>query len=470
MTVLVRRSPEPAHLIALVIGLCGGLVALAPTPLHTFAVMAVASVLLTAWWSVRTPQRWLMLLFTALLLTPPLPVELGGSGPHIGLPVAAFGLFIGLLRAREWHAPKGLLSLAFAAFIAVLIGSTAFALLYSGPVIAAASLARIVLLSISLYVFLYTYNGPRAPGSDALGEARYVFLAALVAALFACVDFYYQFPAPAGYAEQFIWLTDGVFRRAQGLFYDASTLGNFCVFFLVMILAALVRPREQAPCSRVVLGLGGVVFSAALILSYSRASLAGLLVAILALLVTVRVRIWRTLVAAAACLTMAALIASFTMPALSEMYWLRVRGSVEYIWSSPDGILSGRLTSWGTLLDFLAREPWYAILGIGYKTLPYSDVAGQSVVADNTYLGLLVETGILGLAAFAVLNATLLRTAFRAARSPRPKAAFFGTWIFCFWCGQLVQMLSGDLMTYWRVLPIYFWVLATSAREAGAEA
>jgi O-antigen ligase len=456
--------------MALLIGLCAGFVALAPTPWYTLAVMAVAGVLLVAWWALCAPHRWLMLLFFALLLTPPLPVDLGGSGPHVGLLVAAFGLFIGVLRAREWHALKGLLPLAFAAFIAVLTGSIAFALLYSGPVIAAASMARIVLLSISLYVFLYTYNGPRTLGFNPLREARYLFLAALVGALFACVDFYYQFPAPAGYAQQFVWLTDGVFRRAQGLFYDASTLGNFCVFFLVMILAALVLPREQAPCSRVLLGLGGVVFSAALILSYSRGSLVGLVVAILALLVTVRVRIWRTLGVAAACLTVAALIADVTMPALSDMYWLRVRGSFEYIWSSPDGILSGRLTSWGTLLDFLAREPWHAILGIGYKTLPYSDIAGQSVVADNTYLGLLVETGILGLTTFLILNAMLLRTAFQAARSSGPRAAFFGAWIFCFWSGQLVQMLSGDLFTYWRVLPVYFWVLATAAREAGGEA
>jgi O-antigen ligase len=411
-----------------------------------------------------------MLLFFVLLLTPPLPLELGGSGPHMGLAVAAFGLFIGVLRAREWRARMGLLPLAFAAFIAVLTGSIAFALIYSGPAIATASLARIVLLSISFYVFVYTYNGPRTLESDPLREARYLFLAALAGALFACVDFYYQFPAPAGYAQQFVWLEDGVFRRAQGLFYDASTLGNFCVFFLVMILAALVRPREQAPCSRVLLGLAGVVFSAALILSYSRGSLLGLLVAILTLLVTARMRSWRTLAAAFACVAVAALIAGVTMPALSDMYWLRVRGSFEYIWSSPDGILSGRLTSWGTLLDFIAREPWCAILGIGYKTLPYSDIAGQSVVPDNTYLGLLVETGILGLAVFALLNALILQTAFRAARSSRPRAAFFGAWIFCFWSGQLAQMLSGDLFTYWRVLPVYFWVLATAAREAGTEA
>jgi hypothetical protein len=36
--------------------------------------------------------------------------------------------------------------------------------------------------------------------------------------------------------------------------------------------------------------------------------------------------------------------------------------------------------------------------------------------------------------------------------------------MLCFWCGQMVQMLSGDLLTYWRVLPVYFWVLALAVR------
>jgi hypothetical protein len=28
----------------------------------------------------------------------------------------------------------------------------------------------------------------------------------------------------------------------------------------------------------------------------------------------------------------------------------------------------------------------------------------------------------------------------------------------------MVQMLSGDLLTYWRVLPLYLWVLALAVR------
>src|SRR5205807_9548900 len=60
--------------------------------------------------------------------------------------------------------------------------------------------------------------------------------------------------------------------------------------------------------------------------------------------------------------------------------------------------------------------------------------------------------------------AAILRAAARAARAADPRTSFFGAWILCFWAGQSVQMLSGDLLTYWRVLPVYFWVLALAVR------
>ena len=85
---------------------------------------------------------------------------------------------------------------------------------------------------------------PDRPQPDAFRAARRLFWIATASALFACVDFYFQFPAPAGYGPQFIWLDSGVYRRAQGLFYEASTLGNFCAFFLVMIAVALARTAQ----------------------------------------------------------------------------------------------------------------------------------------------------------------------------------------------------------------------------------
>jgi O-antigen ligase len=127
-------------------------------------------------------------------------------------------------------------------------------------------------------------------------------------------------------------------------------------------------------------------------------------------------------------------------------------------------LLSGRVASWRTLSDWIAANPWQALVGVGYKTLPYTDYLGTPLVADNMYLSLLVETGVAGLGALVWLNVAILRAAARAARAVDARRAFFGTWMLCFWAGEVVQMASGDLLTYWRVLPLYFWVLALAMR------
>jgi CDP-diglyceride synthetase len=58
----------------------------------------------------------------------------------------------------------------------------------------------------------------------------------------------------------------------------------------------------------------------------------------------------------------------------------------------------------------------------------------------------------------------ILVSAYRASRGGTV-AGFFGALIFCFWIGQLFQMFLTDTLTYWRVLPLYFAVLALAVRE-----
>ena len=321
------------------------------------------------------------------------------------------------------------------------------------------------LFAIGVYVFLYSFAGPGQNRENDMRTVKLLFWLGAAGALFACADFYFQLPAPAGYSDQFVWLDEGVLRRAQGLFYEASTLGNVCAFFLTMIAVALFRKREQSPFSKTTLLAGGLALAGALMFSYSRASVFNVAIAV-CVLASIRVRRFRRSflwIVAAGIVACAAV--NLLLPSFSSNYWGRLLGSFSFFWQSPDAVLSGRLSHWQALLDFLAREPWHAIFGIGYKTLPYSNFAGAATVADNTYLDLLVETGIIGLAAFLFLNAMILRTAWRAVRSANPTAAFLGEWIFCFWCGQMVQMFSGDLITYWRALPVYFWVLGAAARQ-----
>jgi O-antigen ligase len=440
-------------------------VALAPSPGWAFAWVIPLFALPVIWWTLAGPQRWLALFLAAALLLPPLPVALGNSGPHPAIALAALGLLAGFLRLQEWRISIDLLSLAILLFLGVLLASGGLAAFYSGAVIAAGVIARVALFGISVYAFLYAAYGPEHKAGEPMRAARLLFLAAILVGLFACLDFYFQLPAPAGYGPQFVWLDTGVYRRAQGLFYEASTLGNFCVFFLVMIAVALFRPVERRSLSLVWLLTGGVILSAALIFSYSRASLLNLAVSLCMLAYVRRIRLKRVAAALIVSFCAAALVIYTVLPSFALSYWLRLSGSVQYFWSSPEGILSGRVASWRTLVDFLIDHPWHAIFGIGYKTLPYSDFIGTTVIADNMYLSLFVETGIVGFVVFLILNLAILRTGWKASRAPSAAAAFFGTWILCFWTGQLFQMLSGDLITYWRVMPVYFWVLAVAVRE-----
>jgi O-antigen ligase len=441
-------------------------IALAPDLTSKLVIGGPPVAIALAWWTLLSPERWLGLFFFCAILLPPLPGAFGNAGLNLAPAFALAGIFVGIMRITEWRPMRGPLPVAFFVFLTIVTGSVGFAVLYSGWAIAAGSLARVMLLAVAVWIFFYTLAGTRGRDADPMRFARWLFLASAVAALFACVDFYFQLPAPAGYGAQFIWVGEDMLRRAQGLFYEASTLGNFCAFFLVMILVAAFRPSQERPCSRIALGAGGVLFAAALLLSYSRASLVTIAVAGFAFVCVRRMNIRRAFLVICGSMLCAALLFRIAMPELSSHYWNRIELSLQYLWSSPDGVLSGRLSVWKTIADALIRQPWQAVFGIGYKTLPYTGIVGPNLPADNTYLSLLVETGVVGLAAFLFLNAAILRTSFHASRSTRPRASFFGTWIFCFWCGEMVQMLSGDLITYWRVLPVYFWVLATAARES----
>ncbi len=186
---------------------------------------------------------------------------------------------------------------------------------------------------------------------------------------------------------------------------------------------------------------------------------------VLAYLTGGRIRWRRAALGAVVTLPGAVLVALAVFPTFAQLYWTRVFNSFRYFLEAPNGILSGRLESWSYLLAFLAEHPLYALLGVGYKTLAYSEFVGRIVIADNAYLSALVETGIIGLAAMLALCVAILKASRRAAASSDARASFFGTWMFCFWCGEMAQMMSGDLLTYWRVLPVYFWVLAMAVRE-----
>ena len=467
----VRNAVWPDRvegLTALALGVVASAFALTHSTAIKCFIAGLACLPVFLQWLLSRAHRWIIVFFSAAILLPPLPFPIGDSGPHPALLFAGAGVLAGILAMPAWKSIKGPLPILFMLFTACLLGTVALAAIYSGTDVALGSFARVLLFAIGPYVFLYSLCIPPLPADDLMQTARLLFRFAVVAGLFACVDFHFQIPAPAGYEPQFIWLGELVIRRAQGMFYEASTLGNFCAFFLAMILAAVVGRREARVCSSWELGIAGVIFAVALAFSYSRASLLNVVCAGIMMLYLQRANL-RWIIVPSVCVLAAAFCIHLFVPSFAESYWLRVEHSFVNLAAAPADVLSGRISNWTALGDFIVQRPWHLILGIGYKTLPYSEFAGRQIIADNTYFDLLVETGILGLAVFLVLNVFILRAGLRAVRSRNPKARFFGKWITCFWVGELVQMFSGDLITYWRVLPIYFWVLSAAIRETHKE-
>ena len=193
------------------VGSFAALIAYTPGIAQKAAVGAVALAIPLLWWMMREPARWLALFFVSALLLPPLPVNIGDAGPHVALLFAGCGVAIGLIYAVPLRVDR--LGVSLLALFAAIAASVAMAALYSGLAIAAASTARVLLFGISVYVFFFVRGA-----AVSFNIVRVLFWAAAGSAVFACLDFYFQFPAPGGYGPQFIWLESGVFRRAQGVF------------------------------------------------------------------------------------------------------------------------------------------------------------------------------------------------------------------------------------------------------------
>lgn len=449
------------------IGLSAGLLPLlAPSPVVWGVAAAILCVPLL-WYAFHNARQWPLLFCAAAILLPPLPFPVGDSGVHLSIVIAAAGILAGAARLNEWRFARSRLNFALLALTGAMALSLGFAALYSGWALAAASAARVALFGCGVYVYFSASQGPGVlERPQAERSARWLFAAAAAGAVFGCIDFVYQLPAPAGFGAQFIWLNSGVYRRAQGLFYDASALGNFCAFFLVMSVAALAyRPRGKNILPRWVACAGALLFLITLLLSFSRASLAAAIIGCLAVAFMERSR-WaspRALLLGAALALAAVTIFAVTLPSFAATYWQRAERDWSSFTTAPDSVLSGRLRSWSAIGGFIAAHPGQTLAGIGYKTLPYSQHSGAPVMADNMYLSMLVETGVFGLCALLAVNAAILRVSLKASR----RGSFFGTWMFCFWCGEVAQMFAGDILTFWRILPVYLWVLAQAWRESG---
>jgi len=409
-------------------------------------------------------RTWPHLFVAAALVVPPLyPSVLGGETPvYVANLLFVAGCFVVLARQAEFRTGWDPIGKAAAGFLLALAVSIPFGFWLSGTSEGVGSCLRFFLL-LHPFLIYYWLRGFRLGQREEslIFAGKFLLGAGVVAAIYGIVDFYNPIPIPHPFADQYIYLDGRMIRRAQGMLYEASSFGNLSAFFLSLTLAVLLSWwRKLSIAYKATLYLMAGIFTTALFLSYSRGSWANLLVTVTVFLILQR-KLRLQLAAASILLVAGFVFLVYQVSPLVVLNFFNWRmGTLLEFWSDPNLATSGRWESWGHLITFFADHPWYLIFGIGYKTLPYTHLFGRPLIADNGFLSLTFEAGIIGLAAFLWLNQAVFRSMYRASQRRGSVRAVCAAFMFAFWCGEMVQMVTGDLFTYWRNLVLFFAALA----------
>ena len=407
---------------------------------------------------------WLCLLISACLLIPPFyPASLGGRVPvYAGNLALIAGGLVFLQKSSLMSITSDRVLRSGFYFLGALALSLPFAWWFSGLGLASHSLLRYCLLCQPFLVYWLTRSSSIFGDDDRLKSfVKLLFWIGAAAGVYCIIDFYWPIPFPHPFAEQFIYLKGKLLRRAQGVFYESSSFGNLCAFFLSLSFCLTLSLRNLLPRrQQLALFVFSCIFVAALFLSYSRGSWLAVLVT-LAVFLVLRPRVrMRDVILTALLGSLPILILYLVSPEIVSNFFNRRVGAIAELSRNPNYATSGRWTSWSTLIQYFTVHPWLLLFGIGYKMLPYTKLFGKGIIADNGYLSMLFECGLVGLVTFLWMNSSLLRAFQQVREMKNPFKSFVGTFMLAFWCGEMAQLLTGDIFTYWRNLVLFFALAA----------
>ena len=405
----------------------------------------------------QRPLIFVALFLLFLVALPPVFFSRFGDTPlYLSSFLLPAGLAVLLVRLPDFSPPCDNVAIGLMLFLVGLGSSLPFAWWLSGESIGKQSLVRWMLLAQTALIFGLV-RGVARWQVDAAEDwiPSLLLIAAAASAAYGIVDFFWPIPLPHPAADQFIWLETAIVRRAQGVFYEASSFGNCCAIFLVAASAAYLTGQERAvrirhyclPFFISVLGLG--VF-----LCFSRSVWASVLVSLVVFAwVSGMVKLHRVW------LFLAALVAPLILvwlyfPQLWGYFTGNRIGYFGQILADPNLVSSGRVETWATLFSILRQYPQYLLFGVGYKTLPFTRLFHQEIVTDNGFLNLLVETGLLGLGGFLIFSTAILKSFWTLTRRTSGIALFWSALILSLWFGECVQMLATDAHTYWRSMAV----------------
>lgn len=376
--------------------------AVSPVVLPFLVVLALAGVMI-----VRRPEYGIA---ATMALSPFTNAVIGGSKPfHILLPLLCFGLlaYAMLLSGERPTERVGGVKTTLLIFVAVGIASSILALEPSQ------SITKLFILLSAAALLLATLRicTDRAGLLVVAGGA----LAALILCGGQGVLEYLS-----GEHGQFGVVQNGiVVGRIQGSFGHPNQYGGFLATLLPLAVAMVVTRRVPLPL-RWMGALGVTLGVPALVWSYSRGALAAIIVGPVIWLIIVRPRF-----AILAGLFLAVLVFLFAPSAVRQRFQ-----------STSGGEVAIRSDIWAAAVDIYAQHP---ILGAGVNNFPVAYaklpvvpanatqrrlLQGEELLvpphAQNLYLNILAEEGLIGLIAFILFAGASARRAFIGSRSDDP--------------------------------------------------
>jgi putative inorganic carbon (HCO3(-)) transporter len=192
-------------------------------------------------------------------------------------------------------------------------------------------------------------------------------------------------------------------------FRSAGPIGDpnfYALVLAVLIPIALMRVRDETRLTlRVAAAATVLLLIGAVALTYSRGGLVTVLVALAGFALLARARLRHVLLAAAVALPL--------LPVVPAHYFQRIATL-----ASGDNSISGRTASQDVALSLFANHPLGGVGANNYTAtyLPYAIRGNEPNAAEqshNLYLAIAAETGILGLGAFLIAMALVVRVGWR---------------------------------------------------------
>ena len=438
-------------------------------------VVAAGAILfgLFAFVSFRRPHVFLLVFLVTLIVLPPFFLPRSPETPlYLSTLLLPVGVAIFLARFPDFRFQLDPVAKGLGVFLLATGLSLPFGFWLSGVNVGTTALLRWALLAQAALIYVLV-RGAGVGRED--GPARWLMtvlmIAALLTAAYGIFDFFWPVPISHPAAEQQIWVGGQVLRRAQGVFFEASSFANLCGFFLSVAAAAFIARHESAMgMSRSWLWLAMPILALAVFVAFSRSSWGNVAITILVFAAISK----RTHFSRGAGILLALAIPVGVLWSYTPELWgylINARlGDLTMLFADPNLASSGRYDTWTRVISIMQDHPQYLLFGVGYKTLPFTRLFHEEIITDNGYLNLLLETGVVGLGGFVVFSVAVLRTFLKYARSSDRNLGFWGALMFSFWCGQLAQMLAVDAYTFWRNMIVYLAVMAFTVNLTNRDA